>query len=146
MRGTPVTWDIGSAGFELFRTDTTEVEETAEEIAAVRFNELKAIFFMQDDAGSRPGIPKDRVNADELLEVTFFDGEKVEGHPLVDYSERTGRFYLVPTDMPNIISILVERGSVRDVVKRSARAVTEAARPAATSGPPRKRKDAASAE
>jgi hypothetical protein len=145
MRGTPVTWDIGSAGFELLRTDSPGTEETAEEISVVNFNELKAVFFMQDESGTRPGIARDRVNTSELFEVTFFDGEKVEGHPLADYSDTVGRFYLVPTEMPNIISILVERGSARDVTKRKPRVGPEADRSGGT-GFLRKHKDAAPTE
>ncbi|MBI4832075.1 MAG: VWA domain-containing protein [Candidatus Lindowbacteria bacterium] len=145
MRGTPVTWDIGSAGFELLRTDAPETEETAEEISVVNFNELKAVFFMQDSSGTRPGIPRERINTSELFEVTFFDGEKVEGNPLVDYSDTSGRFYLVPSEMPNIISILIERGGVRDVVKQKARVSPEAGRPEGV-GLLRKRKGATPAE
>ncbi|RJP15644.1 MAG: VWA domain-containing protein [Candidatus Abyssobacteria bacterium SURF_5] len=124
MRGTPVTWDIGAPSFELLRTDVEGVEETAEEIANIHFETLKGVFFLQDASGAS-GIPKDRIQHHELLEVTFFDGEKIEGNPLVDYSNLAARFYLVPKDMPNIVSILIERSSVKDLVSREAKGGSE---------------------
>ncbi len=121
MRGTPVTWDIGSPAFELLRTDIEGAEETTEEIAVVKFETLKAVFFLQDAASETPGIPKDRIKRDEVFEITFFDGEKIEGNPLLDYSELAGRFYLVPKDMPNIVSILIERAGVKAMTRREVR-------------------------
>jgi hypothetical protein len=145
MRGAPVTWDIGAPSFELLRTDVADAEETAEEIAVVSFADLKAVFFMQDASGKQ-GISRDRIRTGELLEVTFFDGEKIEGHPLNDYSDVAARFYLVPREMPNIISVLVERNSVKETELREVRGEPEAARPAGLFGFLRRRKGAAPAE
>jgi hypothetical protein len=145
MRGAPVTWDIGAPSFELLRTDVADAEETAEEIAVVSFADLKAVFFMQDASGKQ-GIPRDRIRTGELLEVTFFDSEKIEGHPLNDYSDVAARFYLVPREMPNIISVLVERNSVKETELREVRGEPEAARPAGLFGFLRRRKGAAPAE
>jgi hypothetical protein len=119
MRGTPVTWDIGAQSFELLRADNEGASETAEEISVVQFEDLKAVFFLQDASGAA-SIPKDRVKQNEVLEVTFFDGEKIEGNPLADYSNLAARFYLIPKEMPNIVSILVERTSVKEMSKREA--------------------------
>jgi len=119
MKGTPVTWDINVTSFELLRTDSEGLEETAEEIAVVDFANLKAVFFLQDASGGTGGIPKERINAAEHLEVTFFDGEKVEGNPLTDYSDSAGRFYLIPGEMPNIGSILIERKSVKAITRKT---------------------------
>ncbi len=145
MRGAPVTWDIGAPSFELLRTDVAGAEETTEEIAVVNFTDLKAVFFMQDASGKQ-GIPRDRIRMGELLEVTFFDGERIEGHPLSDYSDVAARFYLVPREMPSIISVLVERNSVKETERREVRGEPEAARPAGLFGFLRRRKGAASAE
>lgn len=146
MRGTPVTWDIGSPSFELLRTDSAEMEETAEEITVVHFADLKAVFFMQDSAGSRSSVPQDRVKTEELLEVIFYDGETIEGHPLVDYSDVSGRFYLIPREMPNILSVLIERTSVKDIVSKESRGEPETARSAGLFGIGKKRKGTAPAE
>jgi hypothetical protein len=113
MRGNPVTWDINALTFEILRTDTVEEGGTTEEITDVSFAELKAVFLMQD--ASKPGsasMPADRVNRDEFFEITFTDGEKVEGFPLKDYSEAARRFYIVPFDIPNVSSILIERAGI----------------------------------
>jgi hypothetical protein len=126
MRGTPVTWDIATPSFELLRTDSEEMEETADEITVVNFVDLKAVFFVQDASGAGSGVPKEKIKTDELLEVTFFDGEKVEGHPLTDYSDVARRFYLVPSEMPNIVSILVERQNIKESVTRKSPAGAEA--------------------
>jgi hypothetical protein len=146
MRGTPITWDIGAKSFELLRTDVSEAEERLEDITVVNFADLKAVFFMQDASGSRPSIPRERINTKALLEVTFFDGERVEGHPFTDYSEMSGRFYLVPREMPNIISILVERNNVKEVAAREFHGEPEQARPSGTLGALRKRRGEAPAE
>ncbi|UCD56395.1 MAG: VWA domain-containing protein [Candidatus Hydrogenedentota bacterium] len=146
MRGTPVSWDIGAASFELLRTDISEGEETTDDINVTNFADLKAVFFMQDKSGSRPTIPRDRINTGELLEATFLDGEKIEGHPLTDYSDVARRFYLIPKEMPNIISILVERNSIKEAVKRKVQGEPEAARYAGLFGSLRKRKGTAPAE
>ncbi len=119
MKGAPVTWDINAPSFELLRSDSESLEETAEEIAVVDFANLKAVFFLQDASGGTGGIPKERINAAELLEVTFLDGEKVEGNPLTDYSDSAGRFYLIPREMPNIGSILIERKRVKAVTRKT---------------------------
>ena len=119
MKGTPVTWDINAPSFELLRSDSEDLEETAEEIAVVDFANLKAVFFLEDASGGTGGIPKERINAAEYLEVTFFDGEKVEGNPLTDYSDSAGRFYLIPREMPNIGSILIVRKSVKVVTRKT---------------------------
>ncbi|GAB4351488.1 MAG: hypothetical protein Kow0099_35510 [Candidatus Abyssubacteria bacterium] len=145
MRGTPITWDIGAASFELLRTDTSGGEEKLEDITVVNFSDLKAVFFMQDSSGSRASVPRDRINTKKLLEVTFFDGERIEGHPFNDYSEMSGRFYIVPREMPNIVSILVERAGVKEVVEREFQE-PEQARPTGALGLLRKRRGEASAK
>jgi pSer/pThr/pTyr-binding forkhead associated (FHA) protein len=126
MRGTPVTWDIGASSFELLRTDVEGLGETAEEIAAVAFDTLKGVFFLQDPTAGA-SIPRDRIRHKELFEITFFDGEKIEGNPLTDYSDLSGRFYLVPKEMPNIVSILIERRSIKEMTKREDRGEPETA-------------------
>jgi hypothetical protein len=118
MRGTPVTWDIGTPSFELLRSDISETEEDADEITVVNFADLKAIFFLQETSDSTTGMPAEMVNKEELVEVTFTDGEKVEGFPLKDYSDAAGRFYIVPLEMPNIASVLIERSSVVTTERR----------------------------
>lgn len=128
MRGTPVTWDISMPSFELLQGDSEDTEETSEDIKIVDFKDLKAVFFVQAASGGRPGIPSERVNKEDLIEVTFADGEKIEGHPLNDYSDVAERFYLLPREMPNIISILVDRGSVKEVERRRAPSETQAAK------------------
>lgn len=125
MRGTPVTWDIGTPSFELLRTDTSEAEGTTDEITIIDFADLKAIFFLQEGAGAVPSMPAERVNRDELVEVRFSDGEKMEGFPLKDYSDSSGRFYIVPMDMPNIASILIERSSIDTMERRRAPSESE---------------------
>jgi hypothetical protein len=127
MRGTPVTWDIGAQSFELLRADSEGASETAEEISVVLFEDLKAVFFLQDASGAASAIPKDRIKQNEVLEVTFFDGEKIEGNPLADYSTLAARFYLIPKEMPNIVSILIERASLREMSKREAGRESESA-------------------
>ena len=146
MRGTPVTWDIGTPSFELLRTDLSEAEDTADEITIISFTDLKAIFFLQDTPGSTMGMPTEMVNREELVEVTFSDGEKVEGFPLRDYSDSAGRFYIVPLEMPNIASVLVERASVVSTEKRKAPSDVEAARSGGLFASLRKRKGAEPAE
>ena len=146
MRGIPVTWDIAAASFELLRVDAGDTGGTAEEITVVNFSELKAIFFLEEDAASKPSIPSEMINTEELLEISFSDGEKIEGHPLNDYSDVSRRFYLVPKEMPNVGSVLIERASVDEVTRREAPTESE---PAKTAGPLaffRKRKGAAPAE
>jgi hypothetical protein len=127
MRGTPVTWDIGAPSFELLRADVEGAEGTVEEITLIRFDALKGIFFLKDSSETAASIPRERIKHDELLEITFFDGEKIEGNPLVDYSSLSARFYLVPKDMPNIVSILIERTSIKGMAKREAKGEPEAA-------------------
>jgi hypothetical protein len=146
MRGTPVTWDISTASFELLRTGAADVEEAGEEITVVNYVDLKAVFFMQDASGVRADIPEEKVNTRELLEVTFFDGEKVEGHPLADHSDVAGRFYIVPREMPNVISILVERNNAKELVKREVQKEPGTARPSGLLGFLRRRKGATPAE
>jgi len=146
LRGTPVTWDIGASSFELLRSDVVGAEGTTEEISVVNFADLKAVFFMQETATGKSNIPRERINTGELLEVTFFDNEKIEGHPLTEYSDVARRFYLVPREMPNIMSILIERSSTKEVVKREMKGEPEAARPAGPLGFLRKRKGTAPAE
>lgn len=126
MRGTPVTWDVGASYFELLRGGGEGVGETAEEISLVRFENLKAVFFLQDSRGSMPGISRDRIRHKELFEVTFFDGETIQGNPLIDYSDLSARFYLVPKEMPNIVSILIERASVKEMKRREDKGESEA--------------------
>jgi len=146
MRGTPVTWDIGMPSFELLRSDAAEAEETTEEITIISFADLKAIFFLQEAADSKADIPAEMVNREELIEVTFADGEKVEGYPLRDYSDAAGRFYIMPVEMPNIASILIERASVENLERRKAPTEQEAAKAAGLFGSLRKRKGAAPTE
>jgi hypothetical protein len=127
MRGTPVTWDIGAPSFELLRTDVEGAEGTMDEITLIQFDALKGIFFLKDVAEAASPIPRQRIKHNELLEITFFDGEKIEGNPLVDYSSLSARFYLVPKDMPNIVSILIERASIKGMTKREVKGEPEAA-------------------
>jgi hypothetical protein len=127
MRGTPVTWDIGAPSFEFLRSDISDTGETTEEVEVVDFDALKAVFFLKDDEGGAD-IPSERINTEEVLEVTFSDGEKIEGYPLTDYSDVSKRFYVVPEDMPNISSILVERTSVKEVISRKAQDETKGAK------------------
>ena len=100
---------------------------------------------MQDVSGARPDIPEEKVNRREIFEVTFSDGEKVEGHPLTDYSDVSGRFYLVPREMPNVISILIERNNVKDLMRREVQEEV-GERAAGPLGFLRRRKDTTSAE
>jgi hypothetical protein len=117
MRGTPVTWNVGAPSFELFRSDLSDAEGTQEEISVVEFANLKAVFFLK---GEGPDVTREKMNKEEILDITFADGEKIEGRPLTDYSDVSERFYVVPEEMPNISSILVERASVREVIKHKA--------------------------
>jgi pSer/pThr/pTyr-binding forkhead associated (FHA) protein len=114
VKGTPVTWDIGSSSFELFRSDISESDEAAEEISVVEFETLKAVFFLKG-VGGGPEIEAEQINREDIIEVTFNDGEKIEGYPPTDYSDVSKRFFVVPLEMPNISSILVERASVKEV-------------------------------
>ena len=146
MRGTPVTWDIGTTSFELLRADAASGGGDTEEIAVVSFADLKAIFFLEDPSGSVAGMPGEMVNREELIEVTFSDGEKVEGYPLKDYSDVSGRFYIVPFEMPNVSSVLIERASVEAIERRKAPSEAESAKPGGLFASLRKRKGAAPAE
>lgn len=146
MRGTPVTWDIGTPSFELLRTDSSETEGATDEIVVINFVDLKAIFFLQDTSGSAAAMPTEMVNKDEMLEVTFQDGEKVEGFPLKDYSDTTGRFYIVPLEMPNIASVLIERSSTTSTEKKKAPEEESAAKTGGLFASLRKRKGTAPAE
>jgi hypothetical protein len=145
MRGTPVTWDIGTPSFELLRTDTSEAEGTTDEITVVDFADIKAIFFLQEGSGAVPGMPAEMVNREEMVEVGFSDGEKMEGFPLKDYTDASGRFYIVPLEMPNIASILIERSSIDKMERRKAPSESESAKSGGLLGSLRKRKGDAAA-
>jgi len=140
MRGSPVTWDVGTPSFELMRTDMSDAEDTAEEITVVNFAELKAIFFMGEGLGPDGGIPANMINREELVEIHFSDSEKVEGFPLKDYSDVAGRFYIVPLEMPNIASILIERASIDSMTTRKVSGETDLGKSAGMLGSLRKRK------
>ena len=140
MRGTPVTWDVGTPSFEILRTDASEAEGTTDEITIVNFSDLKAIFFLQEASGSAAGMPAEMVNRDELVVVRFNDGEKMEGYPLKDYTDASGRFYIVPLDMPTIASILIERSSIETMERREAPSEAESASPGGLLGSLRKGK------
>lgn len=143
MRGTPVTWDIGAPSFELLRSDLGDRRDTAEEeISIVEFTKLKAVFFLKDVVGSGLDIATEKLNKEELFEVTFTDGEKIEGRPLTDYSDVSKRFHIVPEEMPNISSILIERTSVKEVVRRRAPYEPKAAKPGGLLAPFRRDKSA----
>jgi hypothetical protein len=146
MRGTPVTWDIGAPSFELLRSDIAEDDEDAEEITIVSFADLKALFFLQDASAPETEMPKEMINTEELVEITFVDGEKVEGYFLKDYSDTTGRFYIVPLEMPNVTSVLVERGSTTKLERRKAPADLDTSKSAGLLASLRKRKGAAPTE
>ncbi len=146
MRGTPVTWDIGTPSFELLRSDVGEAEETAEEITIVKFTDLKAIFFLRADSSPETAMPAEMINREELVEVTFSDGEKIEGYPLKDFSDSAGRFYVVPLEMPNVASVLIERTGVTNLERRKAPAEMEAEKSVGLLASLRKRKGASPTE
>jgi hypothetical protein len=91
-------------------------------------------------------MPKEMINTEELIEITFVDGEKVEGYFLKDYSDTTGRFYIVPLEIPNVTSVLVERGSTTKLEKRKAPADLDTSKSAGLLASLRKRKGAAPTE
>ncbi len=143
LKGTPVTWDIGAPSFELLRSDLGDRRDTAEEeISIVEFAKLKAVFFLKDAVGAGLDIAPERLNKEAVFEVTFTDGEKIEGRPLADYSDVSRRFYIVPEEMPNISSILIERTSVKDIVSRRAPYEPKAAKAGGLMAPFRRGKSA----
>jgi hypothetical protein len=80
-----------------------------------------------------------------VLEVVFVDGEKMEGYPLRDYTDASGRFYIVPLEMPNVASILIERSSLESMERKAAPSEAESAKPGGLLGSLRKTKGDATA-
>jgi hypothetical protein len=115
IKGTPSTWDIESEGFGLLPRDALpgSIEETY-----VSFRDLKAVYFVRDFDGllGRKVISQKTQFRGVHMELTFHDGEEVEGYTSEAYTDEQARFYFFPADQSgNIISILVERKNLRDI-------------------------------
>ena len=115
LKGTPSTWDIESEGFGLLPRDA--LPGSTEEIY-VLFRDLKAVYFVRDFdglAGERLVSPKLQIRGVHM-ELTFHDGEEMEGFASEAYSPDKDRFYFFPADQSgNTISVLVERNNLKNI-------------------------------
>jgi len=111
VKGTSYTIDIDSRGFYV---DPKDMAADASKPIFVKFNELKAVFFVKDFEGNYDDKEEHAEWFPEGHEVTvkFKDGEVIEGYALKAYDDDAPRFHLIPKEPGNNISVLVERTSV----------------------------------
>jgi len=114
LKGTSYTLDPSTPGFYLDAIDQPETERSM----FIRFEDLKAVFFVKDFEGKFDENLEysDWAAEGEEVIVTFPDGEVLEGHTLTDYDDRAPRFHVLPNDdSGNNISVLVERANTANV-------------------------------
>jgi hypothetical protein len=109
LKGTPASWDIETAGFNLLPRDA--LPGSTEEIY-VQFADLKAVYFVRDfdgQIGKKIVSPSTQIRGLHL-KLTFHDGEEMGGFTSEGYSPSSARFYFFPADQSgNTISLVVER-------------------------------------
>ncbi len=114
LKGTPTTWDIESRGFHLLPRDALP---GSKEETLILFKDLKAVYFVRDfdgHIGKKMASRKGRIRGVHM-ELTFQDGEKMEGSTSETYDPGSPRFYFFPADQSgNAISLLVERENLKD--------------------------------
>jgi tetratricopeptide (TPR) repeat protein len=111
LKGTSYTIDLHTHGFHLTPHDGRL--DTDENIA-VRFAELKAVFFVRDFEGKFDAKDVQQEWVPEGSEVTVFfpDNEVIEGFSLVRFDDESPRFHMIPKDRAsNNISLIVERAN-----------------------------------
>ncbi len=104
-------------GKEIFHLEILETDEIAE----IRVEDLKAIFFVKDFAGrpdyfeTRTFPPRPPAAKGRKIAVLFKDGEILTGYTLA-YDPRRQGFFVMPTDeMSNNDRVYVVRSAVDDV-------------------------------
>jgi len=114
LKGTSYTIDTSARGFyvEPVNGSTDEPQQVF-----VRFDDLKAVFFVRDFDGK---FDKKKLQVEwhpegHEIAVKFNDGEVIEGYTLTAYDENAPRFHLIPREPGNNVSVLVERGSVAQI-------------------------------
>lgn len=93
---------------------------TTNETQQVRYNDLKAVFYVKSFDGKFDQNVRyhDWQPEGAELIVKFDDGEIIEGYSLLRYDSQEPRFYLIPKDQTsNNISILVEVSAVEKVYR-----------------------------
>lgn len=114
LKGHAYNFSAASIHFQLFPEDDSACHAGM----VVKFNDLKAIFFVKDFAGN-PGY-KDRHDVaphghGRGIEVTFKDGETIAG-TTESYNPQKIGFFLFPADQDsNNIRVFVINKSVRQV-------------------------------
>jgi len=114
LKGTSYTIDVDARGFYLDPKDAPPEGATP---IFIKFSDLKAVFFVRDFDGKfdeKEQFPEWFPEGREMT-VKFKDGEVVEGCALKAYDENAPRFHLVPQELGNNISVLVERANVAQV-------------------------------
>ena len=115
LKGTSYTIDLNSAGFHL--TPHGSLADVDENVF-VRFNDVKAVFFVRDFEGKfdPKSIPQEWAPEGSEVTVEFPDGEIIEGFSLVSFDEDQPRFHMIPKNHKgNNISIIVERANTTQV-------------------------------
>jgi len=111
LKGTSYTIDLDARGFYV---DPKDMAADVSKPIFVKFNQLKAVFFVKDFEGDYDDKEEHAEWFPEGSEVTvkFKDGEVIEGYALKTYDDNAPRFHLIPKEPGNNISVLVERASV----------------------------------
>ena len=111
LKGTSYTIDIESRGFYV---DPKDAALDGSQPVFVKFSELKAVFFVRDFDGKyddKEQHPEWFPEGHEMT-VKFKDEEVIEGYALKTYDDDSPRFHLIPKELGNNISVLVERASI----------------------------------
>lgn len=117
VTGVCFSLNLKEEGFHLDRVDDSGA--SLGETVYVKFSAIKAVFLVKSFDGN---YDKDAcfdawTPEGEELVVKFRDGEVVEGRSLRGYREDVPRFYLVPSEGGNNISVLVERSAAEAVYR-----------------------------
>ncbi len=112
-RGVTFALNPRDAGFYLDLAN--EDGATTGKTLNVRFSELKAVFYVKSFDGkfSRSRQYRELSPEGPPLVAEFFDGEIIKGTALHPFSPDEPRFTLVPEELNNNISILVERAALK---------------------------------